>query len=348
MLAKRDTSRLRELGDELLSLRIDRPRLPAGVLEGIRELAEIDLVAMYSVRNRTGRWLVERFESTAELAPAERLMRRMYERTKESPLYYDPAATPGAQRNRVVDALTWIEEHAPGTWEQNTTNLEVCEPLGMSTYRQPRALLCDGPALLAWFGALTPQEPTTRQLRILNALVAPMRRRLIARRQLDDAPYLQATLDLMLDGIGGPAFVIDGRGGIHEHNRAGRVLLDERGSDVRAALVAAVAGQAHELAFNMIALCDDAATPRQIAVLKQSSVETRVNACLDVCARRWRLTARQSQVLALVVRGLPNSTISATLACVERTVELHVSALLDRAGVESRSALVACVLTSVP
>ncbi|MCK6551440.1 helix-turn-helix transcriptional regulator [Myxococcota bacterium] len=54
----------------------------------------------------------------------------------------------------------------------------------------------------------------------------------------------------------------------------------------------------------------------------------------------WKLTPRQRQVLDLIVRGEPTKVIAAELGCSTRAVELHITALLDRAGVDSRSALV--------
>lgn len=51
-----------------------------------------------------------------------------------------------------------------------------------------------------------------------------------------------------------------------------------------------------------------------------------------------------AQVLELVARGLANRTIAAELRIAESTVEQYVTALLVRAGVESRAALVARIL----
>jgi DNA-binding NarL/FixJ family response regulator len=45
-----------------------------------------------------------------------------------------------------------------------------------------------------------------------------------------------------------------------------------------------------------------------------------------------------------VVNGTPNTTIATMLRVSVRAVELHVTKLLDRAGVDSRAALVAHVL----
>jgi DNA-binding NarL/FixJ family response regulator len=62
--------------------------------------------------------------------------------------------------------------------------------------------------------------------------------------------------------------------------------------------------------------------------------------------RRWRsgpgtaspvLTARETDVLRLIARGLPNKQIASQLGLGLRTVESHVSSLLGKLGVSSRT-----------
>jgi two-component system, NarL family, response regulator LiaR len=62
--------------------------------------------------------------------------------------------------------------------------------------------------------------------------------------------------------------------------------------------------------------------------------------------RRWRtgpgetspaLTAREAEVLRLIARGLPNKQIASQLGLGLRTVESHVSSLLGKLGVSSRT-----------
>ena len=63
---------------------------------------------------------------------------------------------------------------------------------------------------------------------------------------------------------------------------------------------------------------------------------------LVVVARlRWHLTPRQTQVLAHLALGRSNRALAAALGCAESTVELHVTALLEKAQCESRAHLVA-------
>jgi DNA-binding NarL/FixJ family response regulator len=61
---------------------------------------------------------------------------------------------------------------------------------------------------------------------------------------------------------------------------------------------------------------------------------------------RWGLTPRQREVLAWVARGSSNRGVGARLGCSESTVELHVTAILRKAGCASRAQLVAGFWTS--
>ncbi|MEG9225244.1 LuxR C-terminal-related transcriptional regulator [Aeromicrobium sp. Sec7.5] len=70
-----------------------------------------------------------------------------------------------------------------------------------------------------------------------------------------------------------------------------------------------------------------------------------------VAAPRTALTARQTEVAALVAAGLTNAEVADSLGLSVKAVEKHVSAIFDRLGVDSRTAVAAVVLTgpaSVP
>ena len=66
---------------------------------------------------------------------------------------------------------------------------------------------------------------------------------------------------------------------------------------------------------------------------------------LDVATARWKLTRRQREVLAQLADGECNKGIAATLDIAEGTVELHMTAMLRKAGVTSRAALLAAFWT---
>ncbi len=55
----------------------------------------------------------------------------------------------------------------------------------------------------------------------------------------------------------------------------------------------------------------------------------------------WQLTTRQRDVLRMVLGGSPNKEIGRTLKMALRTVEVHISALLEKAGADTRARLIA-------
>ena len=59
--------------------------------------------------------------------------------------------------------------------------------------------------------------------------------------------------------------------------------------------------------------------------------------------QKWELTERQLQVLELLAQGRSNSDIATTLEISERTVEVHVTAILVRMRCRSRAELIVLV-----
>lgn len=58
---------------------------------------------------------------------------------------------------------------------------------------------------------------------------------------------------------------------------------------------------------------------------------------------RWSLSARECQVLEHLAEGDANKEIAAKLGCALRTVEAHVTSILNKARCESRAQVVAHV-----
>lgn len=71
------------------------------------------------------------------------------------------------------------------------------------------------------------------------------------------------------------------------------------------------------------------------------SVEATIDHRMRLAQLRWRLTPRQLDVLRGLVNGLSNGDLAQTLQCTLRTVEAHMTALLDRCDATSRLSLVA-------
>jgi len=62
----------------------------------------------------------------------------------------------------------------------------------------------------------------------------------------------------------------------------------------------------------------------------------------------WGLTPRQCEVLRLISRGSSNREISSALGLAERTVEIHVTDLLRKSGLDGRARLIAAFWSGAP
>jgi DNA-binding CsgD family transcriptional regulator len=81
-----------------------------------------------------------------------------------------------------------------------------------------------------------------------------------------------------------------------------------------------------------------------LAVRRPQPDERRASDPVRTAIPRWRLTQRQGRVLALIRAGLTNADIAEQLGIRVGTVEFHVSAIFDKAGVQNRATLIARVL----
>jgi DNA-binding CsgD family transcriptional regulator len=338
--------RIRDISVALSQWNLEKAQSLEPILADIQELTELESIALYSLASRNGHWELVRFEAAGTVIDAAPALRRLF-RDPQFPLYFEPPSPPREQRNRLVDSIEWLERNKPGSWEQNAMHQKVLRPLGLHWHRQPRALLYEGSVQLAWFGALHPTAASSRQLAILSALIRPMRRRLSAEQRIFGTPYLAAALAATLERLGAPAFIINARGVVCETNKPGEALLSTRGDALLDQLREVLQGLP-DPSIELVPISHTGEAAFYLAVICEESPSARIAACLDACQARWRLTKRQREVLALVVAGLSNAAIARELGCVERTVELHVSALLDRAAVDSRAGLVSRVLTLLP
>lgn len=155
----------------------------------------------------------------------------------------------------------------------------------------------------------------------------------------DDVALLAtAGLATALEALGRPGLLVDTQGRPVQANTAARALLDADRARVETELREATrnghpAWRAQPVYVGGVAR----------GFLVTSTKDETSTARAALAAKRWGLSRRQTQVLALIVEGASNRAIAAELGIAERTVEVHVTACFDRAGVDSRSALVARV-----
>lgn len=277
--------------------------------------------------------------------------------------YFDPARPAAAQRNRALHFRPHSETetaaaplHDTGTaaWrrlgiaatEQAQVRERISEGvvtlyrrLGMENMFQLRALVCEGPALLAWIGVLRSEPFTQREQRLLQELVPPLQRRLELETRLQEAGLLGSALEAALEALGQPAYVLTSKGQAVYANTAGRARAERTPLHLAEAVQRYAQGEPPPPGTAVTPLQVRGLAPHYLVV--DRSAEAQASSRVHLLARRWGLTAREAEVLELIVQGTSNKAISARLGCAERTVEVHVTHVLSKAEVESRSALIA-------
>jgi len=332
-----ETTRVQAICDELMTVRIGRPPPIDDLLREARTLLDVEGMLLVSPREETVGYGVERLHAASmpRVAHVDRRFRAFFQSAPHRYAWYDATRPEPSQRNRVLEA---IERIPPGEYEASRIYREVMVPLRLERHRQLRVLLCDGPSLLAWFGAFHASPVATRQYALLRALAPALRARLALERQLGPVPRLRAALDAALEEIAAPAFLTNAAGVPDSFNSAGHASLQRDRRGVCAALAEAVRSPARSQRFSVTALRTDAGACGHLVVAKSdASGQARAGAA----ARRWSLTKRQTEVLDWLARGATNVRIAAELRISERTVEVHVAAIFGRAEVSSRAELVA-------
>jgi DNA-binding NarL/FixJ family response regulator len=154
-------------------------------------------------------------------------------------------------------------------------------------------------------------------------------------------PHVAAALDAALAAIASPAFVVGAAGEILRSNiavHAHQALDLER---VARSLADVVARRPSEYAWTLTSLGTGVPPAGYLAVLRPQASCGDEEAQFQAARIHWRLTARQTEVLSWAARGLTNASIASSLRISQGTVEFHLSAIFDKAGVDNRATLIA-------
>ena len=155
---------------------------------------------------------------------------------------------------------------------------------------------------------------------------------------------LVAALDKALEAIAPPVFVITCDGGILRSNAPARLLLAQEAAAVGQSLGRAVSHRAADSAWDLQPLGNDGDPAGFLAIYRPPSRTKSIAQALPKARRAWKLTARQMEVLDLVAKGLTNDLIAEQLMIGKGTVEFHLSAIFDKAGVSNRATLIVRLL----
>ena len=337
-LNARDDARVRELARNLGTMSLGAPPVLSELVGELRDLLHAEKACAYRVsESPAGRTLD--FLYAAGAGPQKQLARDMEQFLSRAPSRwtgYDPNRPEPRQRNRV---LRPAELAGPLAVARIPIVRDFFPRFGVVDHDQIRVLVCDGPTLLAWVGAFRPDRFGAREERILAALTPSLRKRLALERQLARSALSSAALEVAFEALGGAAFLMGPVGAVEHANASGRALLESNPAAVLAALRESVAAPSEAAPYRAMRV--EASGLAEHWLLVPNPRNGDVSGRLGEATRRWGLTPRQSDVLALLARGAGNKAIADALACSNNTVEVHVSALLAKVGAQSRAELVA-------
>jgi len=208
--------------------------------------------------------------------------------------------------------------------------------LGVRGFDTLRVLVCDGPSMLAWLGILQPERTTERQRATLARLLPAFRKRLLFERVVRESSVTSGGLAAAFEQINAPAWLLGPGGHIAHANAAAKARFDADAATVRVELAGCLAGIPSPR-FRVTPLRGPERSNAGYLVVETPDVRSRI---VEDAGRRFNLTPAQTRVFERVARGASNATIAAELKVAERTVEAHVTAILEKAQVASRSALI--------
>ncbi|MDB4937051.1 MAG: Transcriptional regulator, LuxR family [Labilithrix sp.] len=334
-LERETHDKLRAVEEALANHSLDRDNIGVS-LEALRELVDTDKVFLSSLAQRAdGDDLT--ITRDAAVGCAQTRWRKLTDDFLRGRVVswtgYDGLHPAPAQRDRVLRSADLAELTHGRSREVETL---LYPRLGMGGEDTMRVLVCDGPVLLAWLGIVQPEPTTERQRELLTRLVPAFRRRLVFDRALGASTLTTTALAAALERVQGAAWVLAARGRLLHANAAGQARIDADPSGTRAALEACTAGRG-EPRFDIVAIAGPNGDGGHIVIEKVDPAGARN---VPDAAARLRLTPAQTRVLERVALGASNATIAAELGVAERTVEAHVTAILVKAQVSSRAALI--------
>lgn len=355
----RDQEQLRGISGSLLTLDEERRSIFDRLLPELRELLGLEIVLAYGVRRGTETFELSFAHSAGFPRGRERLRDELGVLVSSSRVWglYDPEQPEPAQRNLPYACPTsetsFRLAQAPRGARRRPSRAELSgitrDPNGpaaqffrsarLDRHWQLRVLVCEGSSLLGWVGGFRTEPVGPREVELLRALTPALRQRLSLERLLDRGAFGERALSAMLEDFSRPAFIVASNGRVDDANSLGRQLLAAKPGETRTALTEALGvPNAGPSGFRVTPLGLCGATPLFLVVANGAPrLEDRARGV----AVRWGLTPRQTEVLTLILTGAGNKGIASTLRCAERTVEVHVTALLMKVQVESRSALAA-------
>jgi DNA-binding CsgD family transcriptional regulator len=249
---------------------------------------------------------------------------------------FDPVCPQTAQRNTAlanadIAAVSGVHPRSTVTYR------ELLPRYGLERSDQLRALVCEGSSLLAWVGGFRADPFRDQDRRDLQAIVPALQHRLLLERLALRSRVTSALLPIAMETLGVPAFVVARNGSLVEANSFGKAWLASDPATHAARLRKALQLGGEQSGFQVVRVELGSAAPAYF--VWRPAVPSPPAGIVDQRAREWRLTGRQHTALRLLAMGLSNKAVATEMKCAEKTVEVHVSAILKKAGASSRTSL---------
>jgi DNA-binding NarL/FixJ family response regulator len=211
--------------------------------------------------------------------------------------------------------------------------------IGLGGMDQLRVLVCEGESLLGWVGAFRREPFGWKERTLLAELTPALRQRLWLERQLGASELALAAMDQALALLPSAAFVVQTQSGRIAHaNAAGKLRLRADPKGLQERIAASLRRKDPGSPWLALALAARGAPGYALLVEREATPVS--GADVERLSAEWGLTPRQAEVFRLLLRGYANKSIAAELQCSARTVEQHVTAVLAKAGANSRAELI--------
>lgn len=328
--------RVDELVHELAMWRDDGESAIPMALEALSDMLALDAASSYRLSPGRDGWDLDFLEwhGPGDASHVRKLWVDAVTSRHAQPTLYDPSRPAARHRNRAVRPRATYRRR----YERTAVWL-LLQALGMHEQDELRMLVCDGSALLGWFGGWRAESFGPGDAAVLEALGPALATRMKLERDLAASELRLAALVVALEAFPAAALLVRANGSVVESNGAGRALMESDRTGLQQALAEAVAAPEAPGAYKITPVHSNGAPQMFLAIRarRDSELEWR---CRDA-ASRWRLTKRQTEVMRLLVEGNSNKAMAAKIGLSLRTIELHVTLLLEKSRSGSRSELVA-------
>ena len=319
--------------------------LPTMLLRELRCEASL----MVSMELSNGGPIVSDLRTGGALDPArarrelERLLSQAWERSQHSTILRPSVGSAGVVRTT---------GDFSGLGEDAERLRECFAAIGAAGKHTLRACVADEQGtLLAAFLCFRVTAFEQQEVDLFNELVPGIRAKAIFERQVAGSTLAWGGLAAALAAVPTEAFLMRGvpsseTGGESQRivfaNQHGWNAFDRDAKTTLKEIAESIERSAGQYEIRPVAA---QGVSRYRLAIRFAREESGLAARIAMARRRWRLTAREAEVLALLLKGETPKTMASILGFTPRTAQFHINSLLAKAKATSRVELVAALWT---